>query len=512
MRVYTADEIRFVEERENETGMQFIRLMENAGSACAKRIEKFVKKGSNVCVVCGKGKNGGDGFVIARKLVEEGIRVQIVLAQGAPVATDALEMYHKVDSMIVDIVRFDWDPELALSAISSSDIIVDCVFGIGFHGEPDEACGEVFRAINMSTATVIAVDVPSGVDTDTAAACEDAVCADVTLAITTLKPAHVLFPARELCGKVSVLDIGISREALESVSPRLEAFDSLEVSRILPDRSPDAHKNDFGHVLCICGSVNMPGAACLCSGAACVAGAGLTTLAIPQSAYAAVGCRMREVMLVPLPDIDGKLAATVECISMLSTYIQKASVIVMGPGLGQSDDVTELVSTVLRSAKCPVVLDADALNAIAADLSVLSGLSVPVVITPHPGEMARLTGLTVSEIEESREGIAEEFAKRHNVTVLLKGAATVVASPETTAVYINTTGNAGLAKGGSGDVLAGIIGSLIAQGLSAYEAACCGAFLHGRAAELMVPDTGLAGMLASDLFEGIRRAYAEMGK
>ncbi|MBR5976808.1 MAG: NAD(P)H-hydrate dehydratase, partial [Clostridia bacterium] len=176
------------------------------------------------------------------------------------------------------------------------------------------------------------------------------------------------------------------------------------------------------------------------------------------------------------------------------------------------DDVTELVSTVLRSAKCPVVLDADALNAIAADLSVLSGLSVPVVITPHPGEMARLTGLTVSEIEESREGIAEEFAKRHNVTVLLKGAATVVASPETTAVYINTTGNAGLAKGGSGDVLAGIIGSLIAQGLSAYEAACCGAFLHGRAAELMVPDTGLAGMLASDLFEGIRRAYAEMGK
>ena len=499
MRVYTADEIRFVEERENETGMQFIRLMENAGSACAKRIEKFVKKGSNVCVVCGKGKNGGDGFVIARKLVEEGIRVQIVLAQGAPVATDALEMYHKVDSMIVDIVRFDWDPELALSAISSSDIIVDCVFGIGFHGEPDEACGEVFRAINMSTATVIAVDVPSGVETDTAAACEDAVCADVTLAITTLKPAHVLFPARELCGKVSVLDIGISREALESVSPRLEAFDSLEVSRILPDRSPDAHKNDFGHVLCICGSVNMPGAACLCSGAACVAGAGLTTLAIPQSAYAAVGCRMREVMLVPLPDIDGKLAATVECISMLSTYIQKASVIVMGPGLGQSDDVTELVSTVLRSAKCPVVLDADALNAIAADLSVLSGLSVPVVITPHPGEMQRLS----SE--------PQEMAEKYHVVVVLKGHHTRIYVPKGQAitVYENTLhGNAGMAVGGSGDVLTGIILSLMAQHYTAEEAAVVGVWIHALAADLaLTSGNSEESLLPSDIIAHLGAAF-----
>ena len=512
MRVYTADEIRFVEERENETGMQFIRLMENAGAACAKQVEKYVKKNNTVCVICGKGKNGGDGFVIARKLVEEGIDVRIILAQGAPLATDAIEMYHKVDSMIVDIIRYDWDPDKVISAIASADIIVDCVFGIGFHGEPDENCREVFRAINMSLATVIAVDVPSGVDTDTGTACEDAVSADVTLAISTLKPAHVLFPARELCGKISVLDIGISREALESVSPRLEALDFLEVSQLLPTRSPQAHKNDFGHVLVIAGSVNMPGAACLCSGAACVAGAGLTTLALPQSAYAAVGCSMREVMLVPLPDIDGKLAATVECMSILSTYIRKASVIVMGPGLGQSEDVTELVSAVLRTAKCPVVLDADALNAIAADLSVLSGLSIPVVITPHPGEMARLTGLTVSEIENNREGIAEEFAKRHNVTVLLKGAATVVASPETAAVYINTTGNAGLAKGGSGDVLAGVIGSFLSQSLSAYEAACCAAFVHGRAADIMVSETGKAGMIASDLFEGIRRAYAEMGK
>ncbi|MBQ2500630.1 MAG: NAD(P)H-hydrate dehydratase [Clostridia bacterium] len=512
MKVYTADEIRFVEERENETGIQFIRLMENAGAACAKRIEKHVKKGCTVCVVCGKGKNGGDGFVIARKLVEEGIRVQIVLAQGAPLATDAIDMYHKVDSMIIDIIRYDWDPELAASAIASADIIVDCIFGIGFHGEPDDACSEVFQMINRSTGYVYAVDVPSGVNTDTGEACEYAVNADETLAITVLKPAHVLFPSRELCGKVSVLDIGIGEEALNSVSPRLEALDSFEVSRLLPERLPQAHKNDFGHVLLICGSMNMPGAACLSSGAACVAGAGLTTVAFPQSAYPAISTHMREVMLLPLPDIDGKFAATFECISQLSEFMQKADAIVIGPGLGQSDDVTEFVTTILRSAKCPVVIDADALNALAHDLSVLSEVSVPVVMTPHPGEMARLTGLSAEEIEQSREGIAEEFAKRHNVTLLLKGAATVVASPGTSAVFVNTTGNAALAKGGSGDVLAGIIGSLLAQGLGAYDAACCGAFIHGRAADLMAGETGKASMLASDLFAGIRRAYVEMGK
>ena len=217
-------------------------------------------------------------------------------------------------------------------------------------------------------------------------------------------------------------------------------------------------------------------------------------------------------MLLPLPDIDGKFAATFECISQLSEFMQRADAIVIGPGLGQSDDVTEFVNTILRSAKCPVVIDADALNALAHDLSVLSEVSVPVVMTPHPGEMARLTGLSAEEIEQSREGIAEEFAKRHNVTLLLKGAATVVASPGTSAVFVNTTGNAALAKGGSGDVLAGIIGSLLAQGLGAYDAACCGAFIHGRAADLMAGETGKASMLASDLFAGIRRAYVEMGK
>ncbi len=512
MKIYTADEIRFVEERENEIGMEFLRLMENAGAACAKRIEKYLKPDFTTVVVCGKGKNGGDGFVIARKLSEKGFKVKLILAQGAPLAGDAIEMSHKVDPSVVELIRYDWDPNLAEEAIENANVIVDCIFGIGFHGEPDEACSEVFKMINCSTAFVIAVDVPSGVDTDTGDACKYAVCADVTLAITTLKPAHVLFPSRGNCGKVFVLDIGIGEEALSSVSPRLYTLRMEELIRLLPARNLEAHKNDFGHVLCIAGSRNMPGAACLCSGAACVAGAGLTTVAFPESAYASIASHMREVMVLPLPEIDGKLAATVECMSKLSVYIQKASAIVIGPGLGQSEDVTELVGTVLRSAKCPVVIDADGLNALANDLSVLSGLQVPVIITPHPGEMSRLTGLSVSEIEENREGIAAEFSKHHGVTVLLKGAATVVASKEKDDVYINTTGNVALAKGGSGDVLSGIIGSLLAQGLSPIDAASCGAFIHGHAADVVIGDTSVAGLLASDLFTGIRKTYIELNK
>lgn len=512
MKIYTTDEIRFVEERENEIGIPFIRLMENAGAACAKRIGKYIKRDNTVCVVCGKGKNGGDGFVIARKLVEAGAHVTIVLAQGAPLATDALEMYHKVDSMIVDIIRYDWDPEGAADAIASADILVDCIFGIGFHGEPDEVCSEVFKLINTSTAFVVAVDVPSGVNTDTGEACKYAVCADVTLAITTLKPAHVFFPARELCGQVTVLNIGISLEALSSVSPRLKSLSLSEVSDMLPERAVTAHKNDFGHVLCIAGSRNMPGAACLCSGAACVAGAGLTTVAFPESAYASLASGFKEVMLLPLPCIDGKLAATVECISLLQTYMAKASVIVIGPGLSATEDVKEVVFSVLRSAKCPVVVDADGINVLASDLSILDEVSVPVVLTPHPGEMSRLTGLTVAEIEANREGIAEEFSKRHNVTVLLKGAATVVATYDDETVYINNSGNAALATGGSGDVLSGIIGALIAQGLSAFDAACAGAFIHGNAAEIVSEDTSVAGMVASDLYAGIRKTYISMDK
>lgn len=512
MKVYSVDEIRFVEEKEDEIGTRFIRLMENAGAASAKRIEKYIDSSANVCIVCGRGKNGGDGFVIARKLHEKGYGVTVVLAGGTPTASDALEMYRKLDSFAINIYRFDKEQTSCEKAIANANLLVDCVFGIGFHGEAESPYSEVFEWMNFSPAPIVAIDVPSGVDSDTGEACEMAVYANITLAISTLKPAHVLLPAREHCGDINVVNIGISDEALESVSPRLETLDFDEVKELILSRPIDCHKNDFGHVLCICGSRNMPGAACLASGAACVAGAGLTTVAFPESAYASLASGMKEVMLLPLPDIDGKLAATVECISALHSYMEKASAIVIGPGIGQGSDVTEVVFDVIRNAACPVVVDADAITAISTDLSILKEARSEIIITPHPGEMSRLSGLTVSEIEGGREGLAEEFAKAHKITVLLKGTATVVASHLTDKIYINRTGTPALAKGGSGDVLSGIIASLIAQGHSPFESAKLGAYLHGYAASIASKNSGIASMVASDLYTGIREAYKELEK
>ncbi len=512
MKVYSVDEIRFVEEKEDEIGTRFIRLMENAGSASAKRIEKYMDSSAMICVVCGRGKNGGDGFVIARKLYEKGYSVSVVLAGGIPTANDAIEMYRKLDSFNINIYRFDREQTACEKAIASANLLVDCVFGIGFHGEAESPYSEVFEWMNFASAPIIAIDVPSGVNSDTGEVCESAVYANLTLAITTLKPAHILLPARELCGDVEVLNIGISDEALESVSPRLETLDFDEVKYLIPARPIDCHKNDFGHVLCICGSRNMPGAACLSSGAASVAGAGLTTVAFPESAYASLASGMKEIMLLPLPDIDGKLAATVECISALHSHMKKANAIVIGPGLGQGPDVTEVVFDVIRNATCPVVIDADAINAISSDLSILKEARSEIIITPHPGEMSRLTGLTVSEIEGGREGLAAEFAKAHNITVLLKGAATVVASHLTDKIYINWTGTPALAKGGSGDVLSGIIAAMIANGHKPYEAAKLGAYLHGYAASQAAKETGIASMVASDIFDGIRETYKALEK
>ncbi|NLL63970.1 MAG: NAD(P)H-hydrate dehydratase [Ruminococcaceae bacterium] len=486
MRIYTASEIRLVEERENEIGTRFIRLMENAGSACAKYLERYKGK---FCVICGKGKNGGDGFVISRKLHEAGFDVTAVLAFGEPTAPDAIEMLNRARTAGVEIVRHNID-----LCIRSADIIVDCMFGIGFHGTPDETIASVFEMINSTFSFVVAIDVPSGVDTDTGMV-DTCVCANVTLAITCLKPAHVLLPAKSFCGEIEVLEIGISEEALDYIEHSYTTLCDEEVGAILEVRDDFAHKHNFGSVLVVAGSRNMPGAACLASKAAVVTGAGLTTVAFPASAYPALAAHAPEVMLCPVKeDESGKLASR----TPLLEYVEKANVLVIGPGLGRSENITSIVCSLLKAAKCPVVLDADGLNAIVDCIDILKECS-DVIVTPHMGEMKRLGGLS-----------AVEFATQYGVTVLLKGPVTEVAS--SAKIYLNSSGNVALAKGGSGDVLSGMIGGLLAQGLSSFDAASVGAYIHGRAADIMSKERGVASMLPSDLFAGISKFYMSINR
>lgn len=517
LKVYTASEIRLVEERENEVGIRFIRLMENAGAACAKHVVKYVSDNFadvvspqsfvKICIVCGKGKNGGDGFVIARKLVENGYNVSVVLGLGAPAAADAVEMYEKATDLGVKMIRFDRDRTAAENAIMGANVIVDCIFGIGFHGAPDFVTKILFSLINSSCAHVISIDVPSGVDTDNGTYEDECVRADLTLAITTLKPAHVLLPSREFCGNVKVLEIGISDDALSVVSPKMVTLSRAELYKFLPVRETDSHKNDFGHVLVVAGSECMPGAACFATNSAVRSGAGLVTVAFPKSAYPSLASHTTEAMLMPLPGDDSGCMSP-GAAAIIGEILPRFDTVVIGPGLGKGDGVKAVVNTVLTAFNKTVILDADGLNAISDNPSILKESSANVIITPHPGEMARLCGKTIGEIQLDRHETATEFAKKYGVTVLLKGAATIVCDKDGLC-YVNRSGNPGLAKGGSGDALSGLIGGLAASGLTPFESASVGAFIHGTAADFAKDKKSMSAMTAKDVISCFADVFRE---
>lgn len=501
MIITTADEIRAIEVREDEIGTKFLALMEKAGSGCADLLmETYAPEDGPVTVVCGNGKNGGDGFVIARKLLRAGYDVSVVLAFGAPKAADAIENYRRATDLSVPV--FEWGDGEAEKAVKTASVLVDCLFGIGFRGAANELQSEVFSAMDHADGDTVAIDVPSGVVTDTGEVLGTAVKADRTIAISTLKPLHVLYPAREYCGDIRILDIGLLPESYAAVEPHLKTLNEEEAAALLPARARTAHKNDAGHVLSLCGSYRMPGAACLCAGAALRAGAGLLTAAYPAPAYPAISSHLTEAMSLPLPATEeGTLSK--ESLPVLKEFLSKATVLVAGCGLGQSDDVRTVLVELLKTADFPVVLDADALNNLAGDLSVLKERTAPTVLTPHPGEMARLTGQPVSELLQDKRKTAKRLADELGVTVLLKGADTVIASCESDDIYVNTTGDQSLAKGGSGDTLSGILAAFLAQKMPPLEAAAAAAFYHGKAAEHCTKTMALRSVLATDLIEAL---------
>ena len=363
MIITTADEIRAIEVREDEIGTKFLALMEKAGSGCADLImEEYAPDGGPVTVVCGSGKNGGDGFVIARKLLRAGYDVCAVLAFGEPKAADAVENFRRANDLAVPM--FSWGAPEAEEAVKTAQVLVDCMFGIGFRGAANELQSEVFSAMNEAPGDTVSIDVPSGVVTDTGEVLGTAVKADRTIAISTLKPLHVLYPAREYCGEIRILDIGLLPASYEAVTPRLHTLDGEEAAALLPARSRTAHKNDAGHILSLCGSYRMPGAACLCANAALRAGAGLLTAAYPESAYPAVSSHLTEAMSLPLPAAeDGTLS--VDSLPVLKAFLDRATVLVAGCGLGQSDDVRAVLTELLKTFEGPALLDADALNNLA---------------------------------------------------------------------------------------------------------------------------------------------------
>lgn len=497
MKLVTAKEMKALDvQAQNDYAMPGILLMDNAAQAVAEAVHEALTalEGERVVIFCGGGNNGGDGLGAARWLQSYGVSVRAFVVGAAldAVQGDAaveLAMFTKAGGRVEALSTED-DWVLAELAASKADVLVDALLGTGFHGELE---GDVLRAcelLNKSEKYILAVDIPTGVNADNGAVSEQAVRADHTVTMALVKTGLLLYPGREYCGDIELADISMPVKLVEDYqSDKYRLTDEI-VRELLPLRKANAHKGDAGRVVICAGSPGYTGAAALASDAAVKAGAGLVSLYTPLSSRDVLAIKLTEVMvhglLERMPGILGGGAA-----SDVASSAEAADVLAIGPGLGTSESTQEAVRTILQKITTPVVIDADALTALAGHTEILAAMQAQKVLTPHPGEMARLTGLEIAEIEADRINVAKKYAEEWQAIVVLKGAPTVIGCPNGT-VYVNSTGNSSLATGGSGDVLTGIIAGLAAQEISLQEAAICGVYLHGLAAELTGIDIGLA--------------------
>lgn len=510
MKVFTAKQMRHAEQEAATTaGVSKLKMMENAGNAAATVIKAERNVAEARCVaVCGNGGNGGDGFVVLRKLVEAGAQAAAVLVSGYPVNADAAKMLDKLDALGVRVFRWQDDPSAAASMIAGADLLIDGIFGIGFHGQPNDDVSAAIGCINSVGVPVYALDVPSGVEADTGRVAESCVKADVTVVFSLPKFAHVEVESAAMCGDVHVVDVGIPGRILEAIPSDVEVTDHAFVRTLLPRRAMDAHKGDCGRMLAICGSYSMPGAALMCASAALRSGVGLVCMAIPENAYSFVAGRLYEPTYLPLPCKDDKLDG-VAAARVLLPEIKRADSIVIGCGLTDREELLPVLSVVLTEAKCPVVIDADGINLLSRHMHMLQDASAELILTPHPGEMSRLTGLPLTELRHDRIPHTVETAASLGATVVLKGSHTVTATPDGR-VYCNPNGNPGMAVGGCGDVLSGIVGSLCAQGVEPSKAAAMAVYLHGASGDHCVERLTHFGMTPTDLIGSLPEVFREI--
>lgn len=489
------------------SGVSFSELMERAGSACVDEFcGRYSAYGNKILIICGVGNNGGDGFVIARRLRDKGYAVTVACL-GEPKTEIAADNFIRLSDCDVSIIC---DTDKIIDATACSDYIFDCIFGFGFHGNVDENTAEFIRAINNSPAIKISVDIPSGAECDTARVADECVSADLTLTFTSLKPALISYPAKSYSGEVRVLDIGIDGKLLCNIEPQYicGSEDNIDMSFAKKRNNPTVNKGNFGKALIIAGCYGMCGAAVMATKSAVRSGAGIVTLATVKSNYNAVAASVNECLVIPL---DENKCGTVAASNALNIVKQteKFGAVLFGCGISDNPDRQKILAAVL-SGKCNnIVIDADGINALAENINILDGTNKNIVITPHPGEFARLLKTNIPTVQNDRISLAADFAVKHGVTVVLKGAATVVASPDGR-VFINTTGNSGMAKGGSGDILAGITVALLAQGMNPFDAASTAVYIHGLAGDTAAEIFGMTAMTPTDTIDCIGKAIQSL--
>ena len=514
MRVLNTQQMREADRRTiDEIGIPAIVLMENAGRQAVAAMEAAFDDlaTSHVGVLCGRGNNGGDGFVIARTLVQRGVETSVfLLGSVADVRGDArtnLEVLGRIGLTVVEITNAqEW--ELHFSEISRCELLVDAILGTGFHGQLSGLLETVVADVNGLGVPVVAIDLPTGVSADTADVEGEAIEASMTVTLAAPKIPLVLPPADSHSGDLVIADIGIPLPLLDEVDgPYIELLTRERMRELVPARSAESHKGDFGRVLIVAGSLGRSGAAHLAALGALRSGAGLVTIATPKSCLPIVAAMAPEYMTEGLEETA---AGTVDYAALDRVLDFKADVIAVGPGLGQSPGTAAFVHGLLERAGVPLVLDADALNAFSGDPDRLVGRDgVDVVITPHPGEMARLLNTSIEAVQHDRLRHATEFAARRRVHVVLKGHRTIIAGPDNRA-FINLTGNSGMATGGTGDLLTGMIAAWFGQLLDAEAACKLAVYLHGAAGDLAEADEGDVALVASDVAARLGDAVMEL--
>ncbi len=515
MKLADARTIQAIDRRSiRDYGIKGLQLMENAGRGAAEIILRELQgyhKGGRVSIIAGKGNNGGDGFVVARHLRNRGVEVTVFsFAPAEEMKGDAgvnAASWKKLDGE-----TFFISTGASLKSIEPklrhSSVIVDGIFGTGLSSPVRGLHAEVIDLVNGLDKLVIAIDIPSGIDATTGAILGTAVRADITATMAMPKIGLYTYPGRGHSGRIEIVDIGAPRALIDDKTIKWNLTTGPDVKCILKPRSGDSHKGTYGHVLVLAGSPGKTGAALMSAMGAMRMGAGLSTIGLPEGLLSSMEAKTVEVMTLGLPQTP-RTTLGLSSYDAVKRFMADKSALVIGPGLGVSDDIAGLIRKIIKEADYPVVIDADGLNNMAGRVEALRDTASKIILTPHPGEMARLMDMTTSQVQSDRIGVAGALAGKTGATVVLKGAGTVIALPDGD-IHINPTGNPGLSTAGTGDVLSGMVGGLLAQGYDAAAASVAAVYIHGAAGDEVRKENGGMGMIATDILPFIPKVIKSL--
>jgi hydroxyethylthiazole kinase-like uncharacterized protein yjeF len=506
MKIVSADEMRAIDRATSERfGVPSLALMENAGAAVADYVLAHHAAAARIVVLCGKGNNGGDGFVAARRLHEQGKKVQVILlADPGDLRGDAAVMFGKLPEQAIAVHSIEELNSDRVRPLLAADLYLDAVLGTGFKPPVRGLYADAIAIMSASRIPVIAVDIPSGADADAMGSQAGTIArADAIVTFTAPRPAHVF--SLLTTGPTFVAGIGSPEEAIVSAL-QLNVITAREIGVLIGPRPAESNKGSYGHVLVAGGSLGKAGSVAMAGMAVLRAGAGLSTVATPKSVLGTVAGFHPELMTEPLPETDAGTISS-SALDRIDELAKGKSVVAIGPGISRNPETAELVRALVAQLQLPMVVDADGLNAFEGRTEELKGKGRTLVITPHPGEMARLVECTIADVQKDRLGVARKFAREHEVIVVLKGHRTLVAQPDGEA-WVNTTGNPGMATGGTGDILTGMVAGMIAQhSKQAFAAVLAAVHLHGLAGDVMRERVGEHSLVATDLLTGLPEAF-----